>query len=65
MAVGRVVGFDHVIDHGVDRADDRAVRTEYVFGSDKVGGMTCSGFGSAASAVRPFNPPYPTDTWRL
>ena len=36
--VGRVVGFDHVIDHGVDRADDRAVGTECVFGSDKVGG---------------------------
>ena len=57
MAVGRVVGFDHVIDHGVDRADDREVGAEYVFGSNRV--------GSAASAVRPFNPPYPTDTWRL
>ena len=46
---------DHVVGFG-DRPTSPGVG---------LGGVTCSGFGSAASAVRPFNPPYPTDTWRL
>ena len=55
MPIGRVVGFGHVIDRGVEKSSE-TIRS---------GGVMCSGFGSAASAVRPFNPPYPTDTWRL
>ena len=65
MPIGRLVGFGHVIDLGVDRENDRAVGTEKTSETIRSGGVTCSGFGSAASAVRPFNPPYPTDTWRL
>ena len=65
MPIGRLVGFGHVIDRGVDRENDCAVGTEKTSETIRSRGVTCSGFGSAPSAVRPFNPPYPTDTWRL
>ena len=55
MPIGRLVGFGHVIDRGVDRENDRAVGTEKTSETIRSGGVTCSGFGSAASAVRPFN----------